>query len=119
MGFAFVAVATSLPEASATFGAVRRRAYTLAISGILGTNILNVGLLFGVDFIARGPPVLNDAGRFGAIAALLGAAVTALFLAGLAERRDRTIFRMGYDSLAVLATYLAGLGFLYVLRSEA
>jgi cation:H+ antiporter len=43
--------------------------------------------------------------------------VTAIFLVGLAERRDRTVFRMGYDSLAVMATYLAGLIILYFLRN--
>lgn len=119
MGFAFVAIATSLPEASATFSAVRRRAYTLALSGIFGTNILNVGLLFGVDAVSAGGPVLDGAGPFGAVAAIIGAAVTALFLAGLAERRDRTFLRMGHDSLAVLVTYLAGLALLYAVRGEA
>ena len=37
-------------------------------------------------------------------------------VAGLAERRNRTVLRMGYDSAAVLATYLAGLTVLYFLR---
>jgi hypothetical protein len=31
---------------------------------------------------------------------------------------DRTILRMGYDSLAVVGTYLAGLVVLYFLRSS-
>lgn len=118
MGVAFVALATSLPEASTSFGAVRRGNYTMAISDIFGTNILNVGLIFGVDMFATSSPVLSQAGNFAAVGALLGAAATGLFLVGLAERRDQSIFRMGYDSLAVLLTYAGGLAILYNLRSD-
>lgn len=117
MGVAFVAVATSLPEASTVFAAMRRRLYTMAISDILGTNILNVALLFGVDVVAAGEPVLNRVGAFSAVGAMLGVAVTGLFLMGLAERRDRTIWRMGVDSFLVLIVYLAGLALLYSIRS--
>lgn len=117
MGVAFVAIATSLPEASTVFAAMRRRLYTMAISDILGTNILNVALLFGVDAVAAGEPVLNRVGEFSAVGALLGVAVTGLFLMGLAERRDRTIWRMGVDSFLVLVVYLGGLVLLYSIRN--
>ena len=116
MGVAFVAIATSLPEASTVFAAMRLRLYTMAISDILGTNILNVALLFGVDVVAQGEPVLSRTGDFAAVGAMLGVAVTGLFLMGLAERRDRTIWRMGVDSAFVLATYIGGLIVLYSLR---
>ncbi len=118
MGVAFVALATSLPEASTSFGAVRRGNYTMAISDIFGTNILNVALLFGVDLIAPSSPVLSEAGDFAAVGAILGAIVTGLFLVGLAERRNQSFLRMGYDSFAVLITYLGGLALLYNLRSD-
>ena len=36
----------------------------------------------------------------------------------LAERRDRTFFRMGIDSNAVLAAYLGGLVLLYTLKGD-
>jgi cation:H+ antiporter len=58
-------------------------------------------------------------GVFSSVAALLGIAVTTLFLIGLAERRDRTILRMGIDSAAVLLVYFGGLVILYGLRSSA
>ncbi len=116
MGVAFVAVATSLPEASTVFAAARRGLYTMAISDILGTNILNVALIFGVDLIAAGDPVLNVVGEFAAVAALLGVATTGLFLMGLAERRDVAILRMGIDSIFVIITYIGGLILLYSMR---
>lgn len=116
MGVAFVAIATSLPEVSTVFAAMRRGLYTMAISDIFGTNILNVALIVGVDAIAPGPPVLDRVGEFSIIGALLGVAVTGIFLIGIIERRDRTIGRMGVDSAAVLVTYAGGLVLLFSMR---
>jgi len=119
VGVALVAIATSLPEASSVFASVRRGLYTMAISGILGTNILNVLLLFGVDMVASGEPVLNKVGDFATVGALLGAVVTSIFLIGLSERRDRKIWRMGTDSALVLLVYLGGLYLLYTMRGQS
>ncbi|WP_018149391.1 sodium:calcium antiporter [Henriciella marina] len=118
MGYAFVAIATSLPEASTVFASMKRGLYTMAISDILGTNILNVALLFVVDFIAPQQAIMASVGQFAAVAALLGATVTGLFIMGVAERRDRAFLRMGVDSIAVLITYASGLALLYTLRGE-
>lgn len=117
VGFVLIAIATSLPEFSTALSAVRLGYFTMAISDILGTNLINVGLLFVVDAVAAGDPVLNSIGSFFTFGAILGIALTALFVAGLAERRDRTVFRMGIDSLAVLVSYTGGLVLLYNLRS--
>ncbi len=116
VGFVLVAASTSLPELSSTLSAARLGNYTMALSDILGTNLLNVGLLFIVDLVAAGEPVLNRVGPFAAFGALLGIVVTAIFMVGLLERRDRTVLRMGYDSAAVLVVYLGGLVLLYGLK---
>jgi cation:H+ antiporter len=118
VGFALMSAATSLPEASMVFASVRRGLYTMAISGILGTNPFNVMLIFGVDMIAPGAPVLSNLGDFSAIGTLLGLAVTGLFLMGLVERADRTIWRMGVDSAAVLVVYTGGMILLYSMRGD-
>jgi cation:H+ antiporter len=119
MGVAFLALATSLPEFSTVFAAMRRGLYTMAISDILGTNIFNIALLLGIDVIAGGAPVLTRVGVFSTAAASIGILLTGLFLMGLAERRDRTVLRMGVDSAAVLVCYAGGLVFLFTLRGSA
>ncbi|WP_137392237.1 sodium:calcium antiporter [Rhodoligotrophos defluvii] len=116
IGYVLLAGATSLPEFSTALAAGRQGLYTLAISDILGTNLINVGLVFLVDAVAGGDPVLGGAGPFAAFGALLGIAVTTLFVIGLAERGDKTIARIGLDSAAVVVTYVAGLIILYFLR---
>ncbi|MEJ7930852.1 hypothetical protein WG922_12800 [Ramlibacter sp. AN1015] len=116
VGAVLVAVSTSLPELSSVIASVRLRQLEMAISDIFGTNLFNVGLVFAVDMAYQGEPVLNQVGRFSLFASLLGALLAALYLGGLIERRDRTVARMGVDSIAVLVAYFGGLAFLYQMR---
>lgn len=116
VGVALVAIATSLPEVSTVLAAIRAKLITLAISDILGTNLFDIGLLFVVDALDGPAASFNSVGKFSAVAALLGLLVTALFLVGLLERRDKTILRVGIDSAAVLITYVGGMALLFTLR---
>jgi cation:H+ antiporter len=116
IGFAFLAIATSLPELTTTLAAARQGLFTLAISGILGTNLINVGMLFPTDAIAGGEPVLSQVGTFSAFSALLGIVLTTLLMIGLAERGDKTVLRLGFDSATIFAIYAVGLVILFNLR---
>jgi cation:H+ antiporter len=90
----------------------------MALGDIFGTNLFNAALIFVTDALSSGAPVLGRVGAFSAFGALLGAVLTALFLAGLVERRDRTVLRMGWDSLAALICYAGGIAVLYLLRNQ-
>lgn len=116
VGAVFVAVATSLPESSSVVSSMRRRRYEMALADIFGTNLFNILLVLGVDLLYQGGPALNEVGKFSQAGSLLGALLAAIFLVGLIERRDRTVARMGVDSLAVVVCYGAGLYLLYQLR---
>jgi cation:H+ antiporter len=116
VGAVFVAIATSLPELSTVVTAMRAGLYTMAMSDIFGTNLFDVSFLFIVDMVGDDKAVMNEVGPFSGFAALIAITVTAIFIVGLAERRNRTFLRMGYDSLAVLVVYLCGLVVLYFLR---
>lgn len=115
-GAVVLSFATSTPEISTVLESVKLRRYTMAISEIFGTNLFNVTIIFYIDALHRGGPVLVEAGPFGATAALLGLVLTAIYVVGMIERRDRTIGRMGYDSAAVFVVYAAGLFLLYAQR---
>jgi cation:H+ antiporter len=116
VGAVFLALSTSLPEVSTVLAAVRLRRYEMAISGVFGTNLFNVTIIVLVDALTPGGPVLVEVGAFAAFGALMAIVLTALFLAGMIERRDRTVLRMGFDSLAALACYAGGVAVLYQLR---
>lgn len=116
VGAILVGLATSLPEISTVIAAARIRRYTMAFADIFGTNMFDLMLIFLIDAVHSGPPVLGTQGRFAAFAALLGIVVTLIYAAGLIERRDRTRLRLGTDSWAVVTTYLAGAVALYFLK---
>jgi cation:H+ antiporter len=116
VGAVLLALSTSLPELSTVIGALRLHQYEMAISDILGTNLFNVMLIFLIDAVYREGPVLNEVDTFSVFTALLGIVLAVIYLIGLLERRNRTIFHMGIDSLAILAVYLGGLFLLYQLR---
>jgi cation:H+ antiporter len=116
VGVTLLATATSLPELSTTIAAVRLGAYSLAVSNIFGSNMLMVALVFLADLVYRPGPVLAAVDRSAVFAVAMGIVVTAVYLIGLIERRDRTILRMGLDSAVVLALYVGSLGVLYLLR---
>lgn len=115
-GAVFLAMATSLPEWSTVIGAIRIGRHEMAISDVFGTNLFNVTIIVLVDLLHPGGPVMLEAGRFSAFAAVLALVLTAFFMVGMLERRNRTILRMGIDSFAVLVTYGAGVVVLHGLR---
>jgi cation:H+ antiporter len=112
VGLLFVALATSLPELSAITGAMRHKRYELAVGEVFGSNLFNLCIIFVVDAVSAGPPVIGTAGRFEAVAALLALLLTGIYVLGLIERRDRTVLHMGYDSIVTIILYGTGLVFL-------
>jgi hypothetical protein len=81
------------------FQSNRMRRYELAFGQVLGTNFINLSLIFLADAVFAGGAVMNEHGRFGTVSALLGTAIIGIMLVGLLERRNKTIMRMEYDSL--------------------
>lgn len=117
VGAVLVAGATSLPEIITAVEAVRLRMHGMAFADVFGTNLFDLALIPIADIFYAGPLVLNEVGRFSVVAALLALLLTVIYLAGLIERRDRVVLRMGIDSLAVILVYLGGLVLLFTLRA--
>lgn len=113
IGATLVALATSLPEVSTTYSAVRFGAYSMAAANILGTNSLEIALFFPAELAYRDGAIFDAMDPSSAFLAALGIIVTSLYLWGILERRDKTILGMGYDSFAVLLVYFVGLSIYY------
>jgi len=118
VGFALIGTATSLPELVTIIAALRLGRPEMAFGQVLGTNFVNLSFLPLGDAILGGDPLMNSLGMFEVVSALLGAVLIGVFLVGLLEHRDRTVFRMGIDSAAVLALFGVGAGLLAVTGSE-
>jgi len=119
VGFLLVGISTSLPELSTVIAALKLKRHAMAVGDILGSNIFNLLLIFLLDVLFIGDPVLNYAGRFEIAASLLGIVMMGILLLGLLERRDRTVFKMGYDSAALIVVFLGGVIVLYALSGQA
>jgi len=115
VGFGLIGLATSTPELSTIVTSLRLRRPEMAFGQVLGTNFVNLSLLPLGDALFDGGPLINELGTFEVVSALLGAAMTGVFLVGLLEHRDRTILKMGYDSAAVILLFALGLGLLATL----
>ena len=116
VGAALLSLATSLPELSTVIAAMRLRRYEMAIGDIMGTSMFNLLLIFVVDAIYAGPPVLGQAGTFSLFAVLLCILMSTIYLIGLVERNNRTIARFGIDSLLILLVYGGGMLLLFQMR---
>ena len=115
IGATLVALATSLPEVSTTWSAIRFGAYSMAVANILGTNVLEVVLFLPADIAYRDGSLIDAMDPSASFLAALGIVLTSIYLWGILERRDRTILGMGYDSALVLLFYFGGMGLYYSL----
>lgn len=119
VGLVLVGFATSLPEVSSVTEAVRRKRYEMALGDIFGTNLLTIAFVLLADVLYFDGPVLNEAGKFEVVAALLGLVLTGIFCIGLLERGNRTLLRMGYDAIVALITFAGGLVLLYSISGSS
>ena len=102
----------SMPELSTILTALRLHRPEMAFGQVLGTNFINLSLIPLGDALYTQGPAIDELGRFEVISALLGATLIGIFMVGLLEHRDKTIFKMGYDSAAVILMFAVGLGVL-------
>lgn len=115
VGATLLALATSLPELSTTTAAVRRNRYSTAISNVFGSNAFDVVLLLLADLLFRRGTILEKADDSAMFVAVIGAMMTCIYLLGMLERRDKTVARLGWDSVAALLVYAAGMAVLYTM----
>lgn len=116
VGGFLVAFATSLPELSTVTAAVRTGNVTLAVSNLLGTNLLEVGLLFVADLFYREGPILATLGGFSLFACAWAIAITVTFMIGLLVPAKRPYLRLTPTTVVLVLLYLGGAAILYGLR---
>ena len=108
VGALMTATATSLPELVTTLAAVRRGALTLAVGGIIGGNTFDVLFLVASDLAYRPGSVFHAIGPAEVFLLVWAIAMTAVLLLGLLQRQRRGVGRIGFESVGLIAIYLAG-----------
>ncbi len=110
MGAILVAIVTSLPELSASIGALRIGAHDMIIGNIFGSNMFNILTIFFADAAFRKGSILAGLGS-GATDQLLvagcGIVLTGIGVVAIRARSRRHVFGVGVDSVVLLGVYAA------------
>jgi len=110
MGAILVAIVTSLPELSASVGALRIQAHDMVVGNIFGSNMFNILTIFFADAAFRRGSILSALGE-GATDQLLvagcGIILTGIAVVAIGARARRHILGIGADSIVLLAVYFA------------
>ncbi|NCC21880.1 MAG: hypothetical protein EOM26_05380 [Alphaproteobacteria bacterium] len=116
VGVSFLSLTTSMPELSTAIAAVRVRAYTMAITNILGSNLIMTFLVLPVDLVYAEGPVIGQIDESASFALAAGIGLTSVYCAGLLMRPKLRIAGAGIISWLVMTGYLASLFAFYMLR---
>lgn len=109
VGAALTATATSLPELVTTLAAVRRGALALAVGGIVGGNTFDVLFLVVGDLAYRDGSLYHAVGAAELLLFPWSIIMTAILLIGLIARQRKGLARIGFEGVALIATYVLGL----------
>jgi cation:H+ antiporter len=103
-GATVLAAATALPEISSGIAAVRLGDNQLAVGDILGGNSFQITLFLLADILA-GTPVIVAARHSDVWLGGAGLLMTAIAATAVISRPQRTYFRLGRDSIALVVIY--------------
>ncbi len=109
VGTLLLAGATSLPEVSTSFSAAAIGNADIAVGNMIGSNLFNLFILAGFDFLLRGRRILDRASRNNIYTAILGTFLTVLVILALWLRIDMQILGVGLDALIIAVTYIVGM----------
>jgi len=108
VGSLFTAMSTSLPELVTTIAAVRRRAFTLAVSGVLGGNSFDVLVLALCDLAYSKGTIYQAITSRQIFVLALTIVMTGILILGLLRREKHGIGNIGFESFLLLLLYLGG-----------
>lgn len=108
IGVLLTSVATSLPELVTTVAAVRRGALTLAVAGIIGGNAFDTLFAAASDVAYRGGSIYHAIPDAVSLWIALSLLMTGVLLTGLIQREKQGPGRIGFESVAIIGCYVAG-----------
>ncbi|MDW7652255.1 MAG: sodium:calcium antiporter [Bacillota bacterium] len=114
-GSFFIAITTSLPEVVTTFTAARMGVLDMAIGNIFGANFFNLVIIFFADLFYTTGPLMQAVSPGHLVTALVSVILTAIAVAGLVYRSQRSFVSLGFDSISILFGYLFAMTLLFLM----
>ena len=108
VGTQFLAFSTSLPELAASFAAIRINAPELAITGVLGSNLFNMGFILFMDDVALvGAPLWDHVSSIHTLTAVVAILMTAVVIGSVITRgRGRPNKFFTLEALLLIGLYI-------------
>jgi cation:H+ antiporter len=113
VGSLLIGITTSLPELVTTFTAARMGILDMAIGNIFGANLFNIMIIFFADLFYTGGPIMQNISPIHLVTAVMSIILTALAVAGLIYRSQRSFIRLGFDSIAIVGGYVLAMILLF------
>ncbi|MDV6320203.1 sodium:calcium antiporter [Chromohalobacter sp. HP20-39] len=113
VGVLLTSVATSLPELVTAVVAVRRGALTLAVGGIIGGNAFDTLFAAASDIAYRDGSIYHAVSEQTLLWIALSVLMTAVLLLGLVRREKHGPARIGFESVALVLLYGAGVAMVF------
>jgi len=114
VGTIFLALATSLPELVVSISSLKFGA-DMAVGNILGANFLDIMVIPACDIFFRQGEFLSYVTPKHTITLILGIILTGIVIVGLIYRSRRSFLKLGWDAIAMLATFIVGGYFLILI----
>ncbi len=108
VGTIFLAIATSFPELVVSISALGMGAIDLAIGNILGSNFFDVMIIPICDIFFTKGSLLSFISLSHLITILLAIIMTSIVIIGLIYRSQRSILKIGWDIVAMVAVFIIG-----------
>ncbi|MCA9079498.1 MAG: hypothetical protein KDA58_03020 [Planctomycetaceae bacterium] len=106
-GLILLAGATSLPEFSVGWSAVRIGAYDLTLGGVIGSSLLNLLILALMDLFTQAKGrMLSRLAAAHALSAIASIILTCVVIASILNGSDFVLCRLGLGSWGLLLAYL-------------
>ncbi|MGL4820227.1 MAG: sodium:calcium antiporter [Bacilli bacterium] len=117
-GTIFLAAATSLPEAVSGFQALKLRNVNLVVAGIFGSNLFNLLIVIGTDFLYQGPSIYAKASMSHNVSIFFSIVMIAIALiATLRKNTDKiSPVRYAIPSILMIVTYFASAYLMYIFK---
>lgn len=114
-GLVLLAGATSLPELTIGYSAIRIGAFDLTAGEVLGSSLINLLILAVLDLVSRNPgQILTRRAAAHALSATVSCIMTAIVLLGILLDSSWSFLRIGPSSIALVVTYLLCVRLLYL-----
>jgi len=109
VGSFFIGFSTTVPEMTVSFSALRLGAIDLCIGNMVGSTLINMGIIGVVDLFYRQGPILGVASQSHVFTALVVILMISILVIGLILRpQHKTPLRASWYALALMTVFFLG-----------